>query len=98
MSLCIQATVKTSETHSHTVMVTAIRINNDINGNPRYHAQVWAIHPDRNNEGNIWAPIVKGYRKTKDDQYILNSVYNLKEDLYRFLESFENTVCHKEVK
>lgn len=92
MSKLYNFIVQTSETHSHKVIVTAQRINNDSSGNPRYGVQVWAIHDDRDS-GNLWCPIVKGYRLNKNDQYILQS-YSLDNDIWVFIQAFERVVKH----
>jgi hypothetical protein len=78
-----------------TVLVTAVRMNLDINGNPRFKVQVWSCLKEDNKtivHGNIWSPTIKGYRRSKDDTYILKCCFNLEEDLNAFMKLFEETV------
>jgi hypothetical protein len=82
------------KTIEHTIIVTAIRINNDYYGNPRHKITVWAKHD--NGQGSIWSPTVKGYRRNKDDSYTLNSTYNLPVDIGLFVDKFEESI-NKEI-
>lgn len=70
------------------VTITAQRIQNDINGNPRHSLQVWIVREDG---GNLWSPKVKGYRLTKNECYIIQS-YNLDSDVNTFIDEFEKTI------
>lgn len=85
-SLMKKFNVKTGSTFQP-VTVTAIRMTNDINGNPRYKVQVWT---DFN--GTIWSPKVHGFRRSKDDTYVLKSVYNLEEEISNFMSVFEVSI------
>lgn len=88
-SILVKETVNTGSEHTVPVIVTAIRTKNDVNGNPRYLAQVWV---DRSESfGNVWAPNVKGYRRNKDDQYSLQS-YDIHSDIFQFLKAFEQSI------
>lgn len=71
------------------VMVTAVRGDNDYYGNPKYSVQVWLMNGE--NQGHLWSPDIKGYRKRKNDSYTLQA-YNLEEDLNSFVKAFEKTI------
>lgn len=79
--------VKTSS-GGRQVIATAIRINNDINGNPRAKVQVWTC----SEFASIWSPKVKGFRRSKDDTYILKSCYDLEQSLNDFMRTFEESI------
>jgi hypothetical protein len=79
-------TVK-SDTYLAKVTVTAVRMPNDMDGNPRYKVQVWSA-----SSGTIWCPKVIGYRRSKDDTYVLKSVYDLNESLNNFMKVFEESI------
>jgi hypothetical protein len=73
------------------VVVTSVRMANDIDGNPRYKTQVW-LQDMLSDNATLWTPKVKGFRRTKDDSYILKSVYNLEESVREFVKVFEESV------
>lgn len=73
--------------YKHTVTMTAVRMSNDINGNPRYKVQIWS-----HNSSSIWCPTIKGFRRSKDDTYVLKSVYNLEESMDEFIKTFEESL------
>jgi hypothetical protein len=75
-------------TNKRLITVTAIRTQNDTNGNPRYKVQVWT---DSHN-GNIWFPIVKGYRQRKNDDCYIIASYNIVDTLEKFVNDFEKVV------
>lgn len=79
--------IKTGE-FQRLITVTAVRMANDINGNPRYKVHVWTSSFG----GNLWTPVVKGFRRTKDDGYVLKSVYDVEEDVDKFIETFQDSV------
>lgn len=83
--------VKTSESRKVDVLVTCIRFSNDINGNPRYKAQVWIVNDDLET-GNLWTPKVIGFKRLKDDSYMLKSVYNIDESMDNFINTFEVSI------
>lgn len=70
---------------SRKVILTAVRMANDINGNPRYKAQLWVKH--QAGIQHIWSPTIKGYRRSKDDTYVLKSVYNLEAEMDNFIQT-----------
>lgn len=67
------------------ITITAFKMASDINGNPRYKIWVWS-------GSEVWCPIVKGYRRSKDYSYVLKCVYNLSEDIERFVKELEVSV------
>jgi hypothetical protein len=77
-----------SGTMEHLITVTAIRMDNDINGNPRHKIHIWTT----SNNGSIWSPKVKGYKRGKDDSYVLVSTFNLDESINHFLKEFERAI------
>lgn len=95
MSALFKATIKTSEQHEHAVIVTAQQTTNTIDGNPRFKVQVWIDREATAGVGNLWTPKIKGYRRTKDDAYIVES-YHIKEDINHFLRAFQDSVIYKE--
>lgn len=87
-SLIKQYWVRQYGERSAMVIATAIRMNNDINGNPRHKVQIWVVDQEQN-KGSIWSPIIAGYRRTKDNTYVLKSAFDLEPDLDQFMEHFE---------
>lgn len=67
------------------ITITAIRMANDINGNPRHKIHVW-------HNKQIWSPKVKGYRRSKDDSYVLKSSFDLYESMNTFSKVFEESI------
>jgi hypothetical protein len=62
------------------ITLTAIRMTNDINGCPRHKIHVWS------ESKTLWSPKVIGYRRSKDDSYVLKSTYDLEESMYEFVK------------
>lgn len=85
-SLMKKFAVRTGKDRIHMITITAMRMSNDINGNPRHKIHVWS------NSGTIWSPTVKGYRRSKDDSYVLKSTYNLEESMEQFVKVFEESI------
>lgn len=84
-SKLMKTAIRTGETTQELITITAIRIQNDINGNQRYKLAVW-VHDHQ------WTPKLKGYRTTKYGEYILHSVYNLDTQIESFIIAFETAV------
>jgi hypothetical protein len=74
-------------TTPHLITVTAVRTENDVNGNPQCLMQVWTTV----NSGNVWYPRVKGYRERKDDMYKV-STYSLDQAISTLVERFEHAL------
>jgi hypothetical protein len=68
-----------------TITLTAQRMSNDMDGNPRHKVHVWTNQ-------SIWSPKVKGFRRSKDDSYVLKSTYNLTESMSHFVKLFEESI------
>jgi hypothetical protein len=89
-SKLVKTIVFTSKEHSRDLIVTAKRVMNDTNGNPRYLIQTWSFNNDK--DGALWTPQIKGYRfNEKLDGYVIQS-YNIDSDLDSFIIAFERTV------
>ena len=93
MSKLYKGNVKISEVTYQEVILTAQRKGYDKNGNNKYKIQVWIIKKDTSGleTGYLWAPVVKGYRKNKNDEYTIVSA-NLDLDVLIFIEDFEKVV------
>jgi hypothetical protein len=76
------------------VIITTYRINNDVNGNPRYKLAVWTFSQTEHGEkyGHQWTPKVKGYKQNKEGEYILHGVYDLDTQIKSFVNAFEASV------
>jgi hypothetical protein len=83
--------IKTSETRKVDILVTSIRFTNDINGNSRYKTQVWIVNDDLST-GSLWTPKVIGYKRLKDDSYMLKCVHNIDESMDSFVRTFEGSL------
>lgn len=90
-SLMKQYSIKRNGTLPATINATAIRMANDINGNPRHKVQIWLVGKD-DKMGTVWSPTIKGYRRSKDDTYVLKCSYDLEQELNAFMKHFEECI------
>jgi hypothetical protein len=67
------------------ITLTSRRMENDINGNPRYKTHVW-------NTSSIWSPTIKGYKRCKDDGYVLKGHDSLPDLMLEFVKALEVSV------
>lgn len=78
--------IKQGETEL-SIVVSARRMDNDINGNPRYKAHVWSY-----SSKSIWSPTIKGFKRCKDDGYVLRGHDDLPDLMKDFVLAFEVTI------
>jgi hypothetical protein len=62
-------------------------MDNDINGNPRYKAHIWSDYSD-----SLWSPKINGFRRCKDDGYVLKGNGNLVDLMDDFIKTFEVSI------
>jgi hypothetical protein len=67
------------------ITLTSRRMDNDINGNPRFKVHVWKGQ-------SIWSPTIKGYKRCKDDGYVLRGHADLNELMQHFVQAFEVSI------
>lgn len=98
MSTLFKSSIQSSKEHTVQVIVTTQRKGYTANGIPRHTIQVWMDRCPARSEilntesaGKLWSPIIKGYRKNKQDQYIITS-YNIEQDIEHFLAAFEMAI------
>lgn len=90
-SLMIKKNIKTSNTHSQNVIITAQQIDNTVNGIPRYFMQVWIDRTE--GDSHLWTPTIKGIRRNSKDGYNIQS-YHIQDDIQWFAEEFEKAIKH----